>query len=50
MYNTFNMGIGMVMALDRGDAERAMAAVRSAGETAYVIGEVRSGERRAEII
>ena len=50
MYNTFNMGIGMVMALDRGDAERAMEAVRSAGETAYVIGEVRSGERRAEII
>lgn len=50
MYNTFNMGIGMVMALDPADAERAVAAAEAAGETAYVIGSAEAGERCAELI
>ncbi len=45
MYNTFNMGIGMVMAVDPAEADKCMAAVREAGETPYLLGEVRSGEK-----
>lgn len=45
MYNTYNMGIGMVLAVDPSEAEAAMAAVREAGETPYVIGEVQAGEK-----
>ncbi len=50
MYNTYNMGIGMVMALDPSDADKAMAAVTSAGEKACVIGRVESGEKCAELV
>ena len=45
MYNTFNMGIGMVMAVDPCEADRCMAAIREAGETPYLLGEVRAGEK-----
>lgn len=45
MYNTFNMGIGMVMAVDPKEADKCMAAVRKAGETPYLIGEVQAGEK-----
>ena len=45
MYNTYNMGIGMVLAVDPSEVEAAMAAVRAAGETPYVIGEVEAGEK-----
>ena len=50
MYNTFNMGIGMVMALDSADAEQAVKVLKEAGEQAFVIGSVEAGERKAEII
>ena len=50
MYNTFNMGIGMVMALDPADTDRAIRAVEASGEKAYVIGSVVAGERCAELI
>ncbi len=49
MYNTFNMGIGMVLAVDPSDADRALEALREAGETAYVIGETARGEREADV-
>ncbi|MBR7046297.1 MAG: phosphoribosylformylglycinamidine cyclo-ligase [Lachnospiraceae bacterium] len=49
MYNTFNMGIGMVLALDAADAEKAVAALEAAGEKAYVIGKVISGEKGVEL-
>ena len=39
------MGIGMVLAVDPSEVEAAMAAVREAGETPYVIGEVEAGEK-----
>ena len=45
MYNTYNMGIGMVLAVDPSEVEAAMAAVREAGEIPYVIGEVEAGEK-----
>ena len=46
MYNTFNMGIGMVLALDSADADKAVEALRAAGENAYVIGETVQGEQK----
>ena len=50
MYNTYNMGIGMVMALDPKDAQTAVSALEAAGEKAYVIGSVEHGEKCAELI
>ena len=49
MYNTYNMGIGMIAAVAPGDVDRAMEAVRAAGETCYVIGEIREGEKGVTI-
>ncbi len=43
MYNTFNMGIGMVVAVDKNDAEKAVKILEKQGEKAYVIGEVTKG-------
>ena len=45
MYNTFNMGIGMVLAVDPSQADSCMEAIREAGETPYVLGEVQAGEK-----
>lgn len=45
MYNTFNMGLGMVLALDPSDADKAIEAIRAAGEEAYVVGRVEAGEK-----
>ena len=45
MYNTYNMGIGMVLAVDPADVEKAVEAIQAAGETPYVIGRVQDGEK-----
>ena len=45
MYNTFNMGLGMIVAVDPADAEKTMEAMRAAGETPYVVGSIESGEK-----
>ena len=45
MYNTYNMGIGMVVAVDPTDVDKTMKAIEAAGETAYVIGEIENGEK-----
>ena len=45
MYNTFNMGIGMVVAVDPADAEKTMAAIRETDDTPYVIGSIEEGEK-----
>lgn len=50
MYNTYNMGIGMVLALDQADADRAVAAAEAAGETACVIGEIDAGEKDVRLL
>ena len=45
MYNTYNMGIGMVLAVDKADADKTMSALAAAGESAYIIGEAVSGDK-----
>ena len=50
MYNTYNMGIGMVLAVRKEDAETAIAAIKRAGETAYVIGEAVSGGKGVDLV
>lgn len=45
MYNTYNMGIGMIVAVDLADVEKTMEAMRAAGDTPYVIGEIKDGEK-----
>ena len=49
MYNTYNMGLGMVLALDPADVDRAVFAIASAGEKAYAVGEVRQGDKGVTI-
>lgn len=45
MYNTFNMGIGMVLAVSQEDADKTIEALKTAGEAAYIIGSVKAGEK-----
>ena len=45
MYNTYNMGIGMLLAVNAEDVEKTMAAIQGAGEKAYIVGEIKAGEK-----
>ena len=45
MYNTNNMGNGMVVAVDPADVEKTMAAMKEAGDTPYIIGQIEAGEK-----
>ena len=45
MYNTFNMGIGMVVAVDPADVDKTMEAIKAAGDQPYVIGHIEAGEK-----
>ncbi len=45
MYNTYNMGIGMMIAVDPADVDKTLTAIKAAGETAYIVGEVVDGEK-----
>ncbi len=49
MFNTYNMGVGMSMVVSPETADAALAALRAAGEDAYVIGELREGTEKIEI-
>ncbi len=49
MYNTFNMGLGMVIALDPQDVDKAMAAIQDAGDTCYVVGNIEAGDKGVEL-
>lgn len=49
MYNTFNMGIGMVIAVAKEDADKAIEAFKSAGDTPYVIGKIVAGEKGVDL-
>lgn len=44
MFNTFNMGVGMIVSVDKNDADKAVAAIKEAGEAAYVLGELVESE------
>ncbi len=50
MYNTYNMGIGMVLCVDPSDVDKTLEALQKAGETAYVIGQTVAGEKEAVIV
>ena len=45
MYNTFNMGLGMIVAVDPADVDKAMEAIKASGDTPYVIGKIEEGEK-----
>ena len=45
MFNTYNMGVGMITAVDKEDVDKTVEAIRAAGETPYVMGEIRYGEK-----
>ena len=45
MYNTYNMGIGMIVAVDPADVDKTMEAIKAAGETPYVVGRIEAGEK-----
>lgn len=49
MYNTYNMGLGMVLALDPADVDKTVKAVEAAGEKAYVVGRIQAGEKGVSI-
>ncbi|MBE5944291.1 MAG: phosphoribosylformylglycinamidine cyclo-ligase [Lachnospiraceae bacterium] len=49
MYNTYNMGIGMMLAVDPADVEKTIAAVKAAGEDAFVVGEIKAGDKGVEL-
>ena len=50
MYNTFNCGLGMVIAVGASDVDTAMEAIRKAGDTPYIVGEIRNGEKGVDLI
>ena len=45
MYNTYNMGIGMMVCVDPADVDKTMEAIKAAGDTPYVIGKIIDGEK-----
>lgn len=49
MFGTYNMGIGMIFAVDAKDVDKAMEILKANGEDAYIIGSVEDGEHGVEI-
>lgn len=49
MYNTYNMGVGMILAVDPADVEKTLAAINASGEKAWVIGETISNDKGVQI-
>lgn len=45
MYNTYNMGLGMIVAVDAADVDKTVEAIKAAGETPYVVGSIEEGEK-----
>ncbi len=50
MFRTFNMGIGMIIAVSESDVEKTLNIIKETGEKAYVIGKLQKGERSVEIV
>mgnify|MGYP004496364091 FL=1 len=50
MYNTFNMGLGMVLAIDEKDVEKTISALVAAGDKAWVVGKVEAGEKGVKLV
>lgn len=49
MYNTFNMGLGMIVAVDKDDVEKTMEAMKAAGDKPYIVGHIEAGEKGVEL-
>ena len=45
MYNTFNMGLGMVLSVNAEDVDTVVKAIESAGDKAFVVGHIEAGEK-----
>lgn len=45
MYNTYNMGLGMIVAVDPADVDKTMEAIKAAGDEPYVVGHIEAGEK-----
>ena len=50
VYNTYNMGLGMVLAIAAEDVEKTIAAIEAAGEKAYVVGHIENGEKGVTLL
>ncbi len=50
MYNTYNMGLGMVLAVAPSDVDAALKAIEAAGDKAWVVGKAVSGEKGVELL
>lgn len=49
MYSTYNMGLGMIVAVDTADVEKTMEAIRAAGDVPYVVGHIETGEKGVDL-
>lgn len=49
MYNTYNMGLGMIVAVDKADVDATMEAIKAASDTPYVVGHIEAGEKGVEL-
>lgn len=49
MYNTYNMGVGMCLAIDTADADKTIAAIEASGDKAFVLGTVVAGEKGVDL-
>ena len=50
MYNTYNMGLGMVLAVDKDDVDACLKAIEKAGDKAWVVGSCESGDKGVELV
>nr|MCR5430769.1 phosphoribosylformylglycinamidine cyclo-ligase [Eubacterium sp.] len=50
MYATYNMGLGMIIAVDEADVDETMKAIEAAGDKAYLVGHVEEGEKEAVLV
>ena len=50
MYNTFNMGLGMIIAVDPADVDKTMEAIKAAGDTPYVVGDIEARRKRCDLM
>ena len=49
MYNTYNMGLGMILAVDPADVEKTLEAIKAAGDAPYVVGRIEAGEKGVDL-
>ncbi|MBR6223912.1 MAG: phosphoribosylformylglycinamidine cyclo-ligase [Lachnospiraceae bacterium] len=50
MYNTYNMGVGMMLVVDGADVDKTIEAINASGEKAFVVGQIESGNKEVEIV